>query len=96
MFSLEGKSVEKVIIGIAVTLGLALSVLLLSPGPRDIRPVIVQGESIGAVTRAIAAVGGEVTHDLHIVNAVGARLDQQQAETITRMRGSSAFRAMPR
>lgn len=97
MFSSEGKPGRKVTTSIAVVLGLVLSVLLLlPPGPGAINDGKVQGENMAAVTRAIAAVGGETTLDLHIVNPMGARHDLQQAVTIASMRGSSAFMELQR
>jgi len=87
MLTTKPKTMKKAIAAAAITLGITASVPLLSPGPRDVRPLIVQGESIEAVTRAIAAVGGEITHDLHIINAVGANLSQEQFRAVQDMPG---------
>ena len=40
---------------------------------------IVQGADIDAVAAAVRAVGAKVTHELGIINAVGAELTDQQA-----------------
>ena len=40
--------------------------------------VLVQGSDVGTVAAAVRTVGGEVTHELGIINAVGARLTRQQ------------------
>ena len=40
--------------------------------------VLVQGSDLAAVAEAVRAVGGEVTHELGIINAVGARLTPTQ------------------
>ena len=40
--------------------------------------VLVQGSDLAAVADAVRAVGGEVTHELGIINAVGARLTPTQ------------------
>ncbi len=41
--------------------------------------LIVQAEVAGAASSAVKAVGGEITHELGIINAVGARLTATQA-----------------
>ena len=40
--------------------------------------VLVQGSNVSSVAAAVRAVGGEVTHELGIINAVGAQLTQDQ------------------
>jgi serine protease AprX len=43
------------------------------------RPVIVQGHDLASVSSLVRAVGGTVTHELGVINAVGAQLDPEQA-----------------
>ena len=40
--------------------------------------VIVQGADLASVAAAVRAVGGEITHELGIIDAVGARLTPSQ------------------
>jgi hypothetical protein len=40
--------------------------------------VIVQGTDLASVAAAVRAVGGEITHELGIIDAVGARLTPSQ------------------
>jgi hypothetical protein len=40
--------------------------------------VLVQGSSLAAAIEAVCAVGGEITHELATINAVGARLTSSQ------------------
>ncbi len=44
--------------------------------------VLVQGSNLDAVVAAVCAVGGEITHELGIINAVGARLTLAQVRTL--------------
>ena len=48
-----------------------------NPSPMHQR-VIVQGANLMSVATAVRAVGGEVTHELGIINAIGARLTPTQ------------------
>ena len=43
---------------------------------------IVQGASLAQVRSAVDALGGEITHELEIIEAVGARLTARQHATI--------------
>ena len=52
--------------------------------------VIVQARDLAAASDAVRAVGGTVTHELDIINAVGARLTRAQA-TALRNRGLKLF-----
>ncbi|MDE0829413.1 MAG: hypothetical protein OSB03_09445 [Vicinamibacterales bacterium] len=44
--------------------------------PRE--AVLIQGPNLDAVIEAVCAVGGEITHQLGIINAVGARMTRTQ------------------
>jgi len=44
--------------------------------------VIVQGADMASVMAAVRAVGGEVTHELGVINAVGARLTPGQVDRL--------------
>jgi hypothetical protein len=48
------------------------------PAAESREAVLVQGSSLGAAIAAVCAVGGEITHELRIINAVGARLTSKQ------------------
>ena len=57
--------------------GLVLAVLVgtllvLNPDRSAMHAVIVQGQDLNTIKAAVQAVGGEVTHELGIINAVGA------------------------
>ena len=43
---------------------------------------IVQGKDLASVTTAVLAAGGEVTHELGIINAVGARMSETPIERL--------------
>ncbi|MBN7795127.1 S8 family peptidase [Parahaliea mediterranea] len=63
-----------------------LAVLALSPltGQADEAPlrVMLQGESSSQLSTLVELKGGTVTHNLHIINAVGALVSRQQLEAI--------------
>lgn len=63
-----------------------LTVLAVSPltGQAEETPlrVMLQGESSSQLATLVALKGGTVTHNLHIINAVGALVSQQQLEAI--------------
>jgi hypothetical protein len=63
-----------------VLLGAAAVVQL--PGPAETQALIIQGSDLAAVRSAVAAVGGEITHELDIIDAVGARLSAAQIEAL--------------
>jgi len=44
--------------------------------------VLLQGSSTAEITTLVEKAGGIVTHDLHIINAVGAKLGQKQLEEV--------------
>ena len=48
----------------------------------SVSPYIVQGDSLAEVKAAIVAVGGEITHELGIISAVGAELSARQRAQI--------------
>lgn len=43
---------------------------------------IVQGEDLAEVRAAVQSVGGEVTHELRVIKAVGARLTESQRQRL--------------
>lgn len=68
-----------------LTLGLGLlSAAILSelPGPAPTGSYIVQGTDLAAARAAVRAAGGEVTHELGIIQAVGAELSEAQWKTL--------------
>ena len=48
----------------------------------DILQVLLQGSSSTEITELVEIAGGTVTHDLHIINAVGAKLSQKQLDEV--------------
>lgn len=44
--------------------------------------VLVQGKDLASAAAAVRAVGGEITHELGIIDAVGARLTRRQIEQL--------------
>src|SRR5919197_5341590 len=80
---------KSVLSGIAAALAIAAS---LAPGSHSAstRPhatevnVIVQASDLAHATRAVRSVGGIITHELEIIDAVGARLSAEQAEALGR------------
>jgi hypothetical protein len=64
-------------------LGLLSSLLLAPvPGLSETESVIVQGPDLATAKAAVLDVGGEVTHELGIINAVGAQLTAEQRKAI--------------
>ena len=53
----------------------------LAAGP-DTLQVLLQGSSSAEISGLVTRVGGTVTHDLHVINAVGAKLSQQQLDEV--------------
>ncbi|MCP4841048.1 MAG: hypothetical protein GY887_04885, partial [Halieaceae bacterium] len=49
---------------------------------QDTLQVLVQGVSYSQIAELVKAAGGTVTHDLHIIDAVGARLSPEQLRTV--------------
>ena len=62
-------------------------------GQEPTNSVLVQGPDTMTVAAAVRAVGGEVTHELGIINAVGARLTRQQLQRLEATHGSSRIHA---
>jgi serine protease AprX len=53
-----------------------------APAPAAESSYIVQGSSLEAVTEAVLAVEGEITHELGIINAVAATLTESEREAL--------------
>jgi serine protease AprX len=51
-------------------------------GEPDILQVMLQGSSATDVTKLVEEAGGAVTHDLHVINAVGAKLRREQLDEV--------------
>src|SRR6266568_5649853 len=74
-----------------VVVGLAVAVML-TAGPRTVSTtsetnalsLIVQAKDLASAAQAVRSVGGTITHELAIINAVGARLTAAQLETLRR------------
>ncbi|MDG1945973.1 MAG: S8 family peptidase [Halioglobus sp.] len=63
-----------------------LAYLLLAPTAGSAEPevlqVLLQGSSAEEISTLVENAGGAVTHDLHVINAVGAKLSQQQLDSV--------------
>ena len=71
----------------ALAAGLLLAGGAISPKDNDTRDrVIVQARDLETAAGLVRAVGGEITHELGVIGAVGARLDAGQQRAI-RARG---------
>ncbi len=55
------------------------------------RSVIVQGEDLEAAADAVRAVGGNLTHELRVINAVAARMDKNDVARIESIDGVKVF-----
>ncbi|MCK5190617.1 MAG: S8 family peptidase, partial [Methylococcales bacterium] len=53
----------------------------------EAKAVIVQGSNIVAVKKAVDSVGGEITHELAIINAVGTKLTLAQIQALRAIKG---------
>ena len=53
-----------------------------APRPATVQSYIVQGGSLDVVMSAVRTVDGEVTHELGIINAVGAEMTQDQMDDL--------------
>ena len=73
------------IAGLALGVGLLSAVVLprLSGEPPT-ASYIVQGASLAEVRSAVEALGGEITHELGVIRAVGARLTPAQHQALRR------------
>ena len=70
---------------LATSLGLALvgaAAMVRLPSQAETQSMIVQGHDLATVRSAVEAVGGEITHELGIINAVGAKIDAAQIGTL--------------
>ena len=63
-----------------VACALAMSGLLASASRGDVTSVIVQGRDMATAAAAVRAGGGVVTHELGVIDAVGARVSPGQLE----------------
>ncbi len=70
--------------------GMAIGISLLSaavlttlPGSEATESYIIQGVSLAHVKTAVEAAGGEITHELGVIRAVGALLTERQRATLT-------------
>ena len=51
-------------------------------GEAEVSSFIVQGRDVAAVADLVRDAGGEVTHELKIIHAVGARLNREQLTSL--------------
>lgn len=55
---------------------------LILAGESDILQVLVQGSSAKEISALVVSAGGIVTHDLHLINAVGAKVSRKQLDEV--------------
>lgn len=74
--------------GVVLAVGILLAIAP-RPVPSDANGPswIVQATDLASAARAVRSVGGTITHELEIINAVGARLTAAQVETLEGSRG---------
>ena len=60
------------------------------PNAAPTESYIVQGHELTAVAAAVRAAGGEITHELGIIDAVGARADRGAAARLAGVAGDRA------
>ena len=70
-----------------MVMGVALSFMLTQRGGQDaaqeeVLSVIIQGSDIAALSAAVQGFGGDVTHELAIINAIGAELTTSQLRAL--------------
>ncbi len=71
------------IIGLVTGISLLSASLLMSlPGRQPLQSYIIQGANLASVKAAVLAAGGEITHELGIIRAVGAQLSAAQLESL--------------
>lgn len=58
-----------------------------TPAEEETSPFIVQGTDLATVLEAVREVGGEVTHELAVIRAVGARLTPSQRAELEALDG---------
>jgi len=67
----------------AAGVGLLSAVVLTAlPSRQATETYIVQGASLAGVKTAVESVGGEITHDLSVIRAVGAELNESQVSRL--------------
>ena len=68
-------SLKKTGLAVGLVFGIiACAALVLTPGKPMTQTYIVQGHDLAELKVAIEAIGGEITHELGIINAVGVEL----------------------
>ena len=63
-------------------LGLLGSLVCSVPAPEPVESVIVQGPDLAASRAAVLAAGGEITHELGVIRAVGAELSASELKSL--------------
>ena len=72
--------------GLAMAL-IGAAAMVRFPGETATHSMIVQGSDLAAVRSAVVAVGGEITHELGIIDAVGATLTAAQIDALNHNQG---------
>lgn len=70
--------------GYAALVALLLTPPSLAAGDAERLQVMLQGESAKGIAALVAKAGGEITHDLRIIDAVGALVTREQLEELQR------------
>ena len=77
------KNAVKIIFTALIALTLFLVMAPFKPTSSSLR-YIVQGTNTDTITELTEKTGGEITHTLPIINAIGAKLTEQQRQTLLR------------
>ncbi|WDD98617.1 hypothetical protein [Thalassomonas actiniarum] len=79
----QNKQTVKIVFALAIALA-CLSVLAQFNQAPSSLSYIVKGTNTDTITELTLAAGGEITHTLPIINAIGAKLTEQQKQTLLR------------
>lgn len=78
-------SIHRSLAGLTLGIGLLSAAILTNlPGAAPTASYIVQGKSLADARAAVEALGGEITHELGVIRAVGARLTPAQHHALDR------------
>ena len=77
---------KKTIFSVTMALGVAILGFLLCSGAHVMR-VIVQSTDVAIAAGLVRSVGGSITHELEIINAVGAEVSPRQLDDLRKLEG---------
>ena len=82
-------------LGTAIITTMTLGACRDQVGSYEATSVLVQGPDLETVAAAVRAVGGEITHELAIINAVGAKLTARQLRRLDSRRATTRCASSP-